>query len=248
MGQINYYKKKVKAVIVDARAVSLMKKSMTDMGIKVISTCRHPYLYEAVAYHPDMVICPINEGKMVIEPIVYEYYRKNLGPYNIKLLKGQRELSRNYPQNIAYNIATVGGKAFLYCRYTDNIILEELKRSSIKLIDVKQGYAKCSTAVIDDNSIITSDYSIYAGAVRNGVEALLIEPGHIKLKGFEHGFIGGCCGRINNSLLAFAGDPSTHSDWMSMFDFLKKRGLTAFPLFKGALMDIGTIIPIIEIS
>ncbi len=248
MGQVHNRKNLAKAVIVDARAIPFIGESMTDIGIEIIGTCRHPYLYDAVAYHPDMVICPIGYKKMVIEPIMYDYYKEKLAPYNVKLLRGQRELSRNYPQNIAYNIATMGNKAFLYRRYADDIILKELKKTSAKLINVKQGYTKCSIAVVDNNSIITSDRGIYAGARREGVDALLIRPGHIKLEGFEYGFIGGCCGKIGDSLIAFAGDPAIHSDWMIMSKFLKKRGITVLPLFKGPLMDIGTIIPIIEIN
>ncbi|MGI6703578.1 MAG: DUF6873 family GME fold protein [Clostridia bacterium] len=239
--------KRVKAVIVDGRAASLAKNRIKAMGIEVIRTVKHPRLYETVAFHPDMVICPVGEGRMVVEPLMYEYFKKALMSYRVELLKGESELSRNYPSNIAYNIATVGSKAFLYSRHADRTVVKELKKRAVDFINVKQGYTKCSTAVVDDNSIITADHGIYDGALRNGVDALLIEPGHIVLEGFDYGFIGGCCGRIGSSLLAFAGDPSTHPDWAAISVFLKKRGVIAVSLFEGPLMDVGTIIPVLEI-
>lgn len=238
----------VKAVIADGRAAALIKGEMNALNVNVIGTLKHPHLHNAVCYHPDMVICPIGMGKMVIEPLMYEYYVRALAAYNVELIKGHRELSRNYPFNIAYNIATVGNKAFLNRRYADEMAVEALKNEAADLIDVKQGYAKCSTAVVDGNSIITSDRSIYAGATLNGVDVLLIEPGHIELKGYDHGFIGGCCGKIKDSLLVFAGDPSTHPDGDRIMKFLKKRGIKVIPLLGGPLIDIGTIIPVLEIS
>jgi hypothetical protein len=239
-------KQKVRAVIVDGRAAPHMEERLKSMGIEVIRTVKHPRLYDAVAFHPDMVICPVGNGKMVTEPSMYEHFKKALEPYGIVLHKGEAELSRNYPLNIAYNIATAGNRAFLYSRFADSVTMEELKKINTIFINVRQGYAKCSTAVVDDSGIITADKSIYTGALRNGIDALLIEPGHIKLEGFDYGFIGGCCGRIGASVLAFAGDPSLHPGWAAMSGFLEKRGVTAVSLFDGPLLDVGSIIPVVE--
>lgn len=241
-------KENVRAVVVDGRAVSLIGRYIKTMGLEIIGTVKHPHLYEAVAFHPDMVLCPVGYGKIVVEPIMYEYYKKILEPYRVELLKGQSKLSRNYPLNIAYNISSVGNKAFLHHRYADSVAVKELEKASVKLIDVNQGYTKCATAVINDKGIITSDRSIYKRALENGIDALLIEPGYVKLEGFDYGFIGGCCGKIGNSLLVFAGDPSTHPNWAAMSDFLKKYKITVVSLFEGPLIDVGTVIPIMEIN
>jgi hypothetical protein len=236
----------VKAVIVDGRAAPLLEKRITSMGIRVIRTVKHPGLYQAIAFHPDAVICPVGRGKMVVEPVMFEYYKEALSPYKVELLKGTTELSSNYPLNIAYNIATVGNKAFMYSRYADNMVLEELKKGNIQPINVKQGYAKCSTAVVGDNSVITSDPSIYSCALQNGIDALLISPGHIKLEGFEYGFIGGCCGKLSKAVLAFAGDPSLHPDGNAITEYAGKHSVKIIPLCDGPLMDVGSLIPVVE--
>jgi hypothetical protein len=239
---------KVRAVIVDGRAAHLMEKRLLSMGIEVIKTLKHPRLYDAVSFHPDMVICPVGAGKMVVEPTMYNYFSEILSGYGTVVLKGKTELSRNYPLNIAYNIAVTGNKAFLYLRHADKAIVDELRKNNTILINVKQGYTKCSTAVVDDNSIVTADRGIYPAALKNGVDALLISPGHIELEAFDYGFIGGCCGRIGESLLAFSGNPSLHPDWAVLSEFLEKRGITAVPLFDGPLMDVGSIIPVVAIN
>ncbi len=236
----------VKAVIVDGRAAPLIQKSLNSMGIKVIETIMHPCLYDAIAFHPDAVICPAGRGKMVVEPTMYEYYKKALYPYRIELVKGSTELSRNYPLNIAYNIATVGNKAFLNSRHADRVASQELKKSGIGLINVKQGYAKCSTAVIGNNGIITSDLGIHKTALRNGMDALLINPGHIELKAFDYGFIGGCCGMIGNSTLAFVGRQYEHPDWTAMSEFISRQNIKAVSLYDGPLLDVGSLIPVVE--
>ena len=165
---------KVRAVIVDGRAAPLMERRFTTMGIGMIKSEKHSRLYDSVAFHPDMVICPVNAGKMVAEPTVYEYFKKALLPYKVDLLKGEAELSRNYPLNIAYNIATVGKKAFLYSRYSDKIAVDELKKNNTVFINVKQGYTRCSTAVVDDGGIITADRGIYNAALQNGLTHCLL--------------------------------------------------------------------------
>ena len=59
---------------------------------------------------------------------MYEYF-KSLSSYGTMVLKGKTELSRNYPLNIAYNIAVAGNRAFLYSRYADKTIIDELERT-----------------------------------------------------------------------------------------------------------------------
>ena len=236
----------VRAIIVDGRAAPLMEKNANLMGIKVIATTRHRHLYQAIAFHPDTVICPVGGNKMVVEPTVFEYYKRVLSPYRVELLKGATELSSNYPRNIAYNIATVGKKAFLHAKYADDTVLKELEKANFRLINVKQGYTKCSIAVVGNNGIITSDSGIYTGAVENGIDALMIRPGHIKLKGFDYGFIGGCCGMLSQNILAFAGNPYIHPDADAIMEHAKKHGVKTISLCDGTLRDIGSIISVVE--
>lgn len=232
------------AVIVDGRIGRWAEETLRSLGLDVIKTVRHPALYDAVAYHPDMVICPVSEDSMVVEPSMFDYFSRALSGRRLNLVKGQAQLSSNYPQNIAYNIAMVGNRAILYSKYADPIAVKEIRSRRLGLIEVKQGYAKCSTAVVNDNAIITSDKGIAKAAGASDIDVLLIRPGYIRLEGFEYGFIGGCCGRLADGIILFSGDPGTHPDWYRIKDFLEYYHIKAIGLDNGPLIDIGSIIPV----
>jgi hypothetical protein len=57
-----------------------MEERLLSMGIEVIKTLKHPRLYDAVSFHPDMVICPVGAGKMVVEPTMYELFQRKPCP------------------------------------------------------------------------------------------------------------------------------------------------------------------------
>lgn len=240
--------KKVRAVIVDGRISEEIQNGIKSLGINIVRTIKHPNLYEAISFHPDVVACPVGPGRVVVEPSMFEYYSAALAPYRVELIKGATELSSNYPGNIAYNIATIGKTAILYSKHADPVVIKELMDQNICFIEVKQGYTKCSTAIIDDNAIITSDKGIASAVLKNNVDVLLIRPAHIKLEGFEYGFIGGCCGKISRDAVLFAGDPSTHPDWNEIRQFMKKHHINPVKLCNGPLIDIGSIIPVVEIN
>ncbi len=236
----------VRAVIVDGRISVPMEERLVRMGMDVIKTVRHPRLYPAVSYHPDLVVCPVGRGRMVVAPEMFEYYKRALAPYRVRLIKGEKMLSGNYPMNIAYNIASTGKKAVLYSRHTDPAVMRELKGNNTELVEVKQGYAKCSTAIVSENAIITSDKGIARKSGEKGVDVLLIRSGHIRLEGLDYGFIGGCCGRISEDYILFTGNISFHPDGELIKNFLKKYNICPVGLHDHMLVDLGSIVPVVE--
>ena len=74
----------------------------------------------------------------------------------------------NNAYDIAYNGVKVGNCFFHYFNYTDSKIIEYYKANGDKLINDKQGYTKCSVAIINENAIITSDTKI-AKIIVNGI-------------------------------------------------------------------------------
>lgn len=150
-------------------------------------------------------------------------------------------LGVSYPDDIKFNAACTG-KFFLHnLEFTSRKLLRYAKEKNLILINVKQGYTKCSTVVIDEDSIITYDRGIYSSALRYGMNVLLISAAGIKLPGYDTGFIGGTSGRVGNEII-FNGDLSKHPDYEKILKFIKSRNLTC-KFFKGyPLYDIGSII------
>lgn len=149
------------------------------------------------------------------------------------------EIGYSYPADITFNAACTGRYFIHNTRYTSKRLLDTARSMGMDIIHVNQGYTKCNTAVIDKTSIITSDQGI-CNAASPKLEVLLISPGHILLKGFDYGFIGGTCGRIGNEII-FNGDITAHPDYDSIQAFIKSRGLD-IKHFDYPLEDIGSII------
>ena len=156
---------------------------------------------------------------------------------------------KDYPDDSVYNAACTG-KFFIHnTKITAPDLMAEAKKAGMIIINVKQGYAKCNCAVIDKNSIITSDAGIAkkcsdynnSDTARGTIDCLLIRPGHIALEGFKYGFIGGASGRIGNEII-FNGDLSSHPDYINIRDFITERGLKLKYFDRYPLTDIGSIV------
>ena len=214
-------------IIIDARFLDIAQKYWGD---RVIPSYVCKNIAEPVCAHPDVTLTKI-EDVFVCSPDSYDYYNTFLGD---KLLKGKKELSFHYPFDIAYNVLIYKNFAFAKAKYTDDVVKKELEKRNIKLINVNQGYAKCSAAVCD-RGIITADETIYSACVENGIDALKITQGHVKLSGYEYGFVGGASGFIDGKL-TFFGDVRNHPDYLKIKEFCDIDFIPDFPL-----TDVGTI-------
>jgi len=199
---------------------------------------------DAISYHPDIVIHPIKRNKIIVAPNVYYYYKDILSNTSIEIIKGEKELERNYPKNIAYNVARVSEYAIHNIKYTDEVVKYHLKKEGIEFINVNQGYTKCSMAIIDDNSIITSDKSIKKALSSLNIDILTIDEGYIDLQGLDYGFIGGCTGVITSNEVLFTGTFKNHPDYNKIINFLLKKGKSPITLSENNIIDLGSIIPL----
>src|SRR5690606_17541261 len=118
---------------------------------------------------------------------------------------GGKTLSRNYPEDIAYNVARIGRYAVHNLQHTDQVLKYYLEEADIEFIHVNQGYSKCSTAVLNEHMALTSDISIHEKLTSYNITCLYINPEVIILNGYNHGFIGGCTGLINEKIFLSTG-------------------------------------------
>lgn len=179
----------------------------------------------AIACHPDVLLCTLKHGL---------------------IFHGKPEcLNAKYPGDSIYNGCSTGRFFIHNLRITDQSLLEEADKLGLIKTHVPQGYSRCSTGVVDENSVITYDRGIAAACAAHGraqqLNVLLIRPGHILLPGYASGFIGGTCGRVGSELL-FNGDLSAHPDFESIKEFAETRGITCRWFDDIPLTDIGSII------
>lgn len=216
-------------IIIDSKFSDVAEKLWGNKH-KIIPSFSCEKLQPQVASHPDMTIVPVGDV-FVCCPESFDYYKAYLGK---KLIRGETKLSPHYPNDIAYNVLIYKDFAFGKEDFLDPVVKKVLKDKNIKLINVNQGYAKCSSAVTK-NGVITADKGIYEALVKNGVNALKINEGHVKLKGYDYGFIGGASGIIDEKL-TFFGDVTQHPDFLKIKDFCEFSYIEDFEL-----TDVGTI-------
>lgn len=148
-----------------------------------------------------------------------------------------------YPHNVALNAAVAGNHVICKTNALDRKVREYCLNNNYELINVNQGYAKCSCAAVADRAIITADNGIYNSLIESEIDVLKIEQGRVELEGADTGFIGGATGYDKSSkTLYFCGDITKHPDYGMIKAFCEKYSVKAVSLTKDTLTDIGGIV------
>lgn len=213
--------------------------------IKIIKPYYAHALPCSMRLHADISFCYLGQGIAVCAPEAFEYYKNPLESTAIKLIKGNASLGGNYPHDAAYNVAIVGKT--LYCKkdITDTVLLQTAQALGYKIININQGYAKCSVCPVDSSSAISADMSFYKAAVKEGCDVLLITNDNIKLEGYPNGFFGGCAFMEEKEVFSIKGDITTLPQGDIISQFLKKKNIS-IKNSAGDVYDFGSLIPIIE--
>ncbi len=201
-------------------------------------------LPQAMRRHADLGIAIISSKKAVCPPESYAYYKNALSHYGFEIIEGKNSLGRHYPKDSAYNVGIVGKKCFLNKKVCDEVLYEIILSEGYEIIEVKQGYTKCSICPIDENSFITGDVSIARAGEKAGMEVLLVSNDNIALPGFLNGFFGGSVGMASENELLINGDIDLLPDSKKIRNFLSLKNIRITKLKEGEVLDIGSIIPL----
>ncbi len=230
--------------LIDERIDNSSLLALKNMGAELFLMPPAPYLQKGVASHPDMLVfCGF--GKLFCHE---KYYVDNkalvdsiLSLSGLELVLSKEEISEKYPHDVKFNAALVGNALICNKKTVSKLILDAANDNDYKILDVPQGYTKCSTAIISDNAIITADKPIYSACISSGIDALLATPTGVELSGYDCGFIGGATGNFADAVY-FCGDVSLHPDGKAINDFCEKHGKKVVCLSDKPLYDYGTII------
>lgn len=174
---------------------------------------------DPISTHPDSLI--FRDGKTIYIPKGYDYGYSLLSDIGLSALKTTEEEGNKYPNDTIVN-------SFVYSSYIfsgENIsadILNYATDMGYSHIVVRQGYAHCSSIVLN-NGIITQDKGIYKECILHNIDCLYINQGNILLPGYDTGFIGGSCLVIQNDVI-FYGDVRMHPDYNEIVSFIEKMG------------------------
>ena len=192
------------------------------------------WVYNPVNTHPDIQIHFAEQNLAFVPRELFEYYSSILPDY-IKIKIGNKSLGGSYPDNVAYNIARIGKNVIANGKYADEYIMEYYQKNNFKIINIKQGYAKCNICT-DGKVAVTEDAGIYKALTENGVKTLFVEAGNVRLRNFPYGFIGGASGCFKNQI-CFCGAADK-----KIIKFFEENGTKTVSLDRESLTDYGSVL------
>jgi len=230
----------MKYAIIDYRASAKTADALEKLGFKVVITPHLNNIYTTICGHTDIMVYKVSDNQIIVEPTVVQYF-KNKMP-DIEIIPGNTVLKDKYPYDIAYNAARIGNYLICNEKYTDSKIIEFANKNHLKILNTKQGYAKCSICVISNEAVITSDKNIKSVLNKNNIDVLMVNDNKIKLKNFEHGFIGGATGLLNENTLVVNGNIELHTNYKEIIEYCNKYSIDVISLNNEEIVDIGSII------
>lgn len=181
------------------------------MGLNLVFLPSEPSLPGPVSAHADMLMF----GN-IVQKDYYERNRELFDGFDI-ILAGE-SFDCKYPKDVLLNAFAVGDT--LFGRLESLSV--KIKESYPDAVNLRQGYAKCSTLLFGDNAI-TADRGIADALINNGLNVLLITPGHIALPGYDYGFIGGAS-FVYKNVVYFFGNLEDHPDFFKIQSFIEDAG------------------------
>lgn len=239
------------AVAVSSEAQSVIN-SLKNKGFTVFEIAKNPRLEPSIASHADCNLQRLDENTYLVDKSGFDNLKAFLDSYPIvKYLTNEISLKIEpvevfspYPYEARINVKRIEGGIVCNTKCVDGKIKQYAAQHDLKLYHCNQGYVGCSSVLVAPNAVMTDDKSVYDCFNSIGFDCLMLSKGQIKLNGHEYGFIGGCCGFVDNNLLAFTGRIDTHCDSKKIRAFLNKYNVNILELTNDTLTDVGGIVPI----
>jgi len=206
-----------------------------------IKTIDNKDLYKEISGHPDIVACTIGDTT-VLEMKTYDILAEKLKYYNI--VRGSAKLSAKYPFDIAYNVIATDKYLIGNLNYVDEVIIKIAKSKKLIFINVKQGYTRCSTIVIENDIFISSDIGIYNELKKNNIHVYYVKADDIILSDRYTGFLGGTCFYYNNEVIFF-GNISKNNFYRKIKTILDSNKIKFTNVSDTKLIDYGSAIELI---
>lgn len=215
---------------------------LRKLNCDLIKIPKHDNLYEAIDGHVDIQLNILNRSNknVIINKDIAPSFKRILQEKNIAFIESDTTLSYKYPNNIALNAYITDNYLIHNLNFTDKKILEHCKNK--KIINVKQGYTKCSILPVKEKAIITNDNGIYNTLKNEDFDILLLPFGDIELRGFDYGFIGGVGGMITDNSMAFFGSLNNYIFGNEIKKFLYKYDVKPLYLSNTKLIDRGSLL------
>ena len=211
-----------------------LRKSISEHGFHVVDLSDYSRFDSPVASHADMLVYKIDDHCILTYKEYYLQSKAIFDNVECEVITCNIIPSGEYPNDIALNALKIGNT--VYCK-KDNAAPEIINRAAT-IVDVKQGYARCSCLAVDETQIITADSSMKESLANNNISVLKISAGNIAIEKYEYGFIGGAS-FVHGDTVYFFGDVYGHPDADKIIDVIQARGKKCLCLSNEPLFDYG---------
>lgn len=232
----------IKKAVIASNLSGEVASYLENAGFEIVCFGTNPAVDSRVAHHADLSFYFDGIDTLFVANEMAEYYDQ-LNKYCKNIVVLNKKLRSDYPGDVLLNCVCTGKNFICNSETVSDEIFDKMKINGYNIINVKQGYTKCSVVPVSDNAIITDDESVDIECRKSGLDVLKISKGSVELPGFEYGFIGGATGKIAHDEIIFNGDITKHPDYKNIDLFLKKYNVR-YVYFSGNLEDIGSMISI----
>ncbi len=148
------YKDELPTIIADSRMPEEAKKNLKKLG-NVLFINPTSITYNSISSHPDIFFFQKDDA-LIYAPNAPKKIIKELKKRKIKLIEGEKEVGKKYPETVPYNAVGIGNLLIHNLKYTDPKILSSYENH----IHVNQGYTRCNLLALNKNCFITSDEAV----------------------------------------------------------------------------------------
>jgi hypothetical protein len=230
-------------VIIDERIDKNIEKYFLDLGYDIIKIKKHDKIYDEISSHTDIFCTKIDdilicEKETILDGISDKY----------KCVYGNI-IEEIYPKCATYNICIIDDFAVHNFKITDKVVLNNLIEKNYKLINVKQGYSRCSILPLNNKCCVTSDKGIYQELKKSNFDVLYLSQSDLDIKLFKSdgiysdmsGFIGGCSAVLGDSVIFF-GDIDRFKCKDKLVEYIHSKGFKIKDFKNMDVIDYGSCI------
>ena len=188
--------------------------------------------------HPDMLFFnPPNSTVTVLSKRYHAVNSRFFEKFTAEnLILDDVALGSEYPSDVPFD--AIGMGSTLYCLEAHTSA--EVKKLFHRTVNVRQGYAACSTLILNEATAITADKNIAKALKSDGITVHVISPEGISLPGYGCGFIGGASAVINGNAIFF-GDLKKHPDGERITEICRAVDVKPIDFPHLPLTDYGSI-------
>ncbi|MBR1884695.1 MAG: hypothetical protein IJ809_07250 [Clostridia bacterium] len=229
-------------LLVDYRMKDIFLNYFINQEIEIVKVkCKD--VYAEVSGHPDIFFTNIN-GKLVVAKNV------NIVPKISSGILGE-SVEKGYPATAKYNVCVNNKYIICNYKYVSEEVKKLAKKENLEVINVKQGYTRCSALSLDENNYITIDLGIKKQLEKRNMNVLYVEEKNVKLLGSGgkyssmQGFLAGSLAILKNEVILF-GDKDKLKNGRQIEEFVEKLGYKFIDFKNEDVIDYGSVICIDE--